>query len=67
MDFNITGDVFVTYSAKSEMGMTRLTLGMNNVLNQDPAEIFNGFLATSDASTYDFLGRYMYARLVQSF
>lgn len=67
VDFNVTGDVFLSYSTKTDMGMTRVTVGMNNVLNQDPAVIFNGFLATSDASTYDFLGRYVYARLVQSF
>lgn len=29
--------------------------------------MFNGFLATSDASTYDFLGRYFYLRFSQLF
>ena len=64
---NFTGDIFATYTAKTELGTTRLTLGMNNVLSQNPSVIYNGFLATSDAATYDFLGRYVYARLVQQF
>jgi outer membrane receptor protein involved in Fe transport len=64
---NVTGDLFANYMIKSELGNTRLSVGMNNVLNQNPAVIYNGFLATSDASTYDFLGRYVYARLVQQF
>lgn len=67
VDANITGDLFVNWTRKTELGTTRLTLGMNNVLDQDPAVIFNGFLGTSDAATYDFLGRYAYVRLVQQF
>ncbi|WP_428262208.1 TonB-dependent receptor plug domain-containing protein [Haliangium sp.] len=62
-----TADLFGSYNLQSPIGNSRLTLGVNNVLNQEPAIIYNGFLATSDASTYDFLGRYFYARFVQSF
>ena len=40
-----------------------ITIGINNVFDAAPAVIFNGFLGTSDASTYDYLGRYMYIRL----
>ena len=40
-----------------------LTLGMNNVFNQPPAVIFNGLLGTSDFTTYDFMGRYLYLRV----
>ncbi|ACY15811.1 TonB-dependent receptor plug domain-containing protein [Haliangium ochraceum] len=64
---NVTADLFGTYTLESSVGTSRLTLGVNNVLDQRPAIIYNGFLATSDASTYDFLGRYFYARFVQQF
>lgn len=40
-----------------------ITVGINNVFDTPPAVIFNGFLGTSDASTYDYLGRYLYVRL----
>ncbi len=67
VDANVTADLFGSYTLASSVGTSRLTLGVNNILNQAPSVIFNGFLATSDASAYDFLGRYFYARFVQSF
>jgi outer membrane receptor protein involved in Fe transport len=67
VDANFTADVFASYEVKSPLGMSRLTLGVNNVLDQDPSVVFNGFLGTSDASTYDFLGRYYYLRYMQSY
>lgn len=36
---------------------------MNNVFNQPPAVIFNGLLGTSDFSTYDYMGRYLFLRV----
>ena len=65
--FNITMDLFLSYAIKNPVGKSQLTVGVNNLLDQDPAVIYNGFLASSDASTYDFLGRYVYARFSQSF
>ncbi len=67
VDAHVTADLFGSYTLESNIGTSRLTLGVNNVLNQAPAVVYNGFLANSDASTYDFLGRYFYARFVQSF
>ena len=67
VDANVTGDVFAQYTLKSPVGASTLTLGVNNVTDQDPPVIYNGFLATSDASTYDYLGRYFYARFTQLF
>jgi len=64
---NITADLFVSYDIKSPMGKSKVTLGVNNLLDQDPSVIYNGFLGTSDASTYDFMGRYFYARYSQKF
>ena len=52
-----------TYRLFSRAGGTVLTLGMNNVFNQPPAVIYNGLLGTSDFSTYDFMGRYLYLRV----
>jgi iron complex outermembrane recepter protein len=67
VDSNITTDVFAGYSMKSKMGVTSLSLGVNNVLDQDPPLIYNGFAGDSDASTYDFIGRFVYARMSQQF
>jgi len=44
----------------NNMGQGQVTLGVQNIADEDPAQIFNGFLATSDSSSYDFLGRYFY-------
>jgi iron complex outermembrane receptor protein len=63
----VTGDMYGSYTLETPVGTSRLSLGVNNVMNQTPAIVYNGFLASSDASTYDFLGRYVYARFVQQF
>ncbi len=52
-----------SYRLFSRAGGSVITVGVNNVFDQAPSVIFNGFLGTSDASTYDFLGRYLYIRL----
>jgi outer membrane receptor protein involved in Fe transport len=52
-----------SYQLGTAFGHSVLTIGINNALNQAPAVIYNGFLGTSDANTYDFLGRYLYLRL----
>ncbi|MEZ4363501.1 MAG: TonB-dependent receptor [Kofleriaceae bacterium] len=63
---NITTDIFAGYQIKSPAGVTSLSVGMNNVLDQDPPLIYDGFYADSDPD-YDFLGRFVYARLSQQF
>ena len=67
IDANVTGDLFLGYTVKSKAGTTALTVGVNNITDQDPPLIYSGFLANSDASTYDYLGRYFYTRLNHSF
>ena len=52
-----------SYRLFSRAGSTVFTVGLNNVFDTPPSVIFNGFLGTSDASTYDYLGRYLYVRL----
>ncbi len=60
---NSTFGLYGSYRLGTRMGASVLTVGINNIFNQRPAVIFNGFLGTSDASTYDFMGRYLYLRL----
>ncbi|MCG8420423.1 MAG: TonB-dependent receptor [Proteobacteria bacterium] len=67
IDPNFTGDLFVTYAFKTLAGQSKFTAGMNNVWDAKPAVIYNGFLASSDAATYDYLGRFMYARFSHAF
>jgi iron complex outermembrane receptor protein len=64
---HVTGDLYGSYTLETPVGTSRLSLGVNNVLNQKPAVIYNGFTSSSDPSAYDFLGRYFYARFVQQF
>ncbi len=67
VDALMTADIFASYLFRSTIATSRLTIGINNVLNPDPPVVYNGFLANSDASTYDYKGRYFYARFVQRF
>ena len=57
--FNLRGSC----KLDTDLGESVVTVGINNLLDQPPAVIYNGFLATSDSNTYDFLGRYLYVRL----
>jgi iron complex outermembrane receptor protein len=67
IDSNVTADLFVGYTGKTKAGETSVTVGVNNITNQDPPLIYAGFLANSDAATYDYLGRYFYTRLTHKF
>jgi iron complex outermembrane receptor protein len=60
-------DVFGSYTVKSSAGRTTVAIGVNNVANVLPAVIYAGFAGTSDSSTYDYMGRFMYVRLAQMF
>jgi outer membrane receptor protein involved in Fe transport len=60
-------DLFGSYTVKSTAGKTTLAVGINNVMNSNPAVIYAGFAGTSDSSTYDYMGRFLYARLSQLF
>ena len=59
-------DIFGGYSFSSSYGKTSITVGINNLFNTSPAVIYDGFLAASDAATYDYMGRYFWLRLAQS-
>jgi iron complex outermembrane receptor protein len=62
-----TGDLFVDYALKSSQGTTRISLGMNNVVDARPPIIYNGPALNADESAYDFMGRLFYVRLSQLF
>lgn len=59
-------DLFATYAVGSTARRTSLTVGVNNLLDRDPPTIYSGPIADSDPS-YDFLGRFYYARMSQAF
>lgn len=67
VDANVTADVFAGYSLKSKAGVTSLSVGVNNLMDQDPPVIYSGFSADSDPGSYDYMGRFVYARLTQQF
>jgi outer membrane receptor protein involved in Fe transport len=56
-------DVSVRYSSKNPFGITTVAIGANNVFDTRPPTIYNSFWPTSDATTYDFTGRFVYAQL----
>ena len=62
-----TYDVFLSYNFRSSFGKTSIAAGINNVFDKDPSVIYNGFLAVSDPTAYDFMGRFGYVRVGQSF
>jgi outer membrane receptor protein involved in Fe transport len=60
-------DAMVSYNLATGAGKTTLAAGMNNVFNRSPSKIYNGFTAASDPTAYDFMGRFVYARLGHAF
>lgn len=60
-------NLYGTYSVKSRMGVTTVTVGINNVFNSDPPFVFTAFANNTDGSVYDAFGRYYYVRLSQLF
>jgi iron complex outermembrane receptor protein len=60
-------DLFGSYTMKSPAGKTTLSVGVNNVLDRNPSLIYIGFAGDSDSATYDYMGRFVYARLAQLF
>lgn len=60
-------DLYLSYALQSSFGKTIFSAGVNNLFDRKPSEIFNGFLAQSDPSAYDFMGRFIYARVGHNF
>lgn len=66
VESNVNVDLFGNYSF-GKSSNTKLTVGVNNVFDQDPPLLYSGFAGDSDSSTYDYMGRFFYARLTQQF
>jgi len=62
-----TFDANVSYDLELKSGTAGAQFGVNNLLNAKPVLVANGFLASSDASTYDYMGRYFYLRLTYNY
>jgi outer membrane receptor protein involved in Fe transport len=62
-------DLFVSYALKSTAGRTTVALGMNNVFDDNPRVVWNGSptFAMSDPSAYDYVGRFVWARLEHNY
>ena len=62
-------DIFASYRISSPLGLTSLAGGINNVGDTEPPFIdnVNSTGMNSDSSSYDYLGRYFYFRLSQTF
>jgi iron complex outermembrane receptor protein len=63
---NMTFDLLVSYKLKSPVGTSTLSVGVRNLLNTDPPFIYSNTTLFTDAA-YDFVGRYMYARIDHRF
>jgi iron complex outermembrane recepter protein len=60
-------DVFGSYTLQSRAGTTSLTVGVNNLLDQNPPSVYGAAFGDYDPTAYDFKGRFFYARMSQQF
>ncbi len=67
VDANVTMDLYASYILDNDFGTTRMTVGINNLLDQNPPLIYNGTQSQSSAANYDYMGRFLYFRLAQTF
>ncbi|HET6440215.1 MAG TPA: TonB-dependent receptor [Anaeromyxobacter sp.] len=57
---------FVSYDLKWSAGKTSLMLGVQNIGNSKPPIIFGETYTNSNASLYDYMGRFYYVRLAHA-
>ncbi len=68
VDAYATVDLNVGYKLDmGNVGKTTVMAGVNNLFDQQPPRVYNGFTADSDPTAYDFMGRFFYVRLQHSF
>src|SRR5215472_3624573 len=60
-------DLFAGYTFPWMAGRSTIGAGVNNIFNTSPPVIYNGFLAASDPTAYDFMGRFFYGRISHAF
>ena len=64
VDSNFTVDFQGNYQASENVN---LVLGVNNVFDEEPPFVFSAFGANTDVTTYDVIGRFIYARATLTF
>jgi iron complex outermembrane receptor protein len=60
-------DIYASYALNTGFGKTTLAVGLNNATNAEPPRVYNAFTPTSDPTAYDFMGRFVWGRLTQTF
>ena len=60
-------DLHVGYAMNTAVGKTSIFAGISNLFDVNPPYVYSAALGSSDPSAYDYLGRYVYARLQQKF
>lgn len=63
---NLEFDIFASYLIKSPIGGTTFSVGVRNVFDTNPPPVYNSFLTYADPG-YDFIGRFVYARVDHKF
>jgi iron complex outermembrane recepter protein len=65
---NIVVDLHASYTFSGGLpGKTSIALGINNALGEAPQYVYSAALANSDPSLYDYVGRFVYARIKETF
>ncbi len=62
-----TWDLFASYAFKTAAGKTTIGAGVNNLFNRPPPQLYNSFAPNADPTTYDFVGRFVYGRILHKF
>jgi outer membrane receptor protein involved in Fe transport len=64
-----TSDAFVSYAIGSAFGKTNIALGVQNLFDANPRLVYaaSSTYASSDPSTYDYMGRFVYLRLEHAY
>lgn len=63
---NLVFDLAGSYGLKGPLGVTTVMIGVRNVFDSAPPKIFTAAENNTDP-TYDFMGRYVWARVTQTF
>jgi iron complex outermembrane receptor protein len=63
---NTAFDVYTSYALRSTGGTTSISLGVRNAFDARPPVVYSSFLTYADPS-YDFVGRFVYARIAHKF
>jgi len=59
-------DLYVSYALKSSLGTTSFAVGVRNVFDAAPPAVYASALTYADVN-YEFVGRYVYGRIVHKF